>query len=226
MAACKEGSFVILDLETTGFEKPDNPAEIVEISLVAVKKSSFIGTTFNPRLYEKWRTPVKPRKKIGEDATKAHGFTNEDLEHCEEFNEQMAMKIKTLVEMQSMPVCLVAHNGHEFDFRILRRQMDSVGVFFEKDVYCCDSLEAFWTQAGIPPNQRRRGFKVEDLYRKHVGGKIENAHTAEGDVFALMQILLGVPSDIFELLEKQKKPFQHKRKSDEFLSSSAKRVKT
>jgi superfamily I DNA/RNA helicase len=97
--------FVVVDLETT--DRDPATAEIVEVGAVRVR---------NWEVTEEFHRLVKPRVPIAEQAARTHGYTEADLHQAEPF-ERVWPDFKAFIGSD----VLVAHNGYEFDFPILRR---------------------------------------------------------------------------------------------------------
>ena len=55
----------------------------------------------------------------------------------------MSSLLRFFIQRQAPPVCLVAHNGHQFDFPLLKSEMQRLGKDLPEGLLCADSLEAF-----------------------------------------------------------------------------------
>lgn len=113
--------FTAVDIETT-----DNDiahAEIVEIAAVRVR---------NGRVVDEFRSLVKPGVSISPGAFDAHGISENDVSDAPPFDE---------VWPRFRGFCgrdvVVAHNGHNFDFPILRRMAGEAAC---ADLYTYDTL--------------------------------------------------------------------------------------
>lgn len=51
--------------------------------------------------------------------------------------------IKHFLNHNAKPICLVAHNGDNFDFPILRSELINVGNQLDNDIVCVDALKSF-----------------------------------------------------------------------------------
>jgi len=209
-------TFIFLDLETTGLRKP---VEITELSLIAVERAHVINsskTKMVPRLLDKLTTCVRPTKEIESQASMVTCISNEDLERKKEFDIELGGTVKSFIMRQQQPACLVAHNGDNFDFKILVSHLDAVGITLPETVYATDSLKAFRKQHKEAKNESHNGETTEqtgngkpkrfscslkNLYNTFVGGEFENAHSAEGDALALLKLVVHKP-DVLECLEK------------------------
>ena len=116
------GDFTAIDLETTG--KNPRQAEIVELAVVRVR---------NGRIVDELHKLVKPRVPIEPGATRTHGFTAEMLA-AEPFFEDVWPEVRAFCGTD----ILVAHNGYDFDFPILRRMAAALSGGWSFSTY--DSL--------------------------------------------------------------------------------------
>ncbi|KAB7498813.1 hypothetical protein Anas_05578, partial [Armadillidium nasatum] len=67
-------------------------------------------------------------------------LSNYNLDHLKEFNKDSATAIKLFLDLPS-PVAFVAHNGHGFDFPILKAELLRVDGESLEGVVCIDSLQ-------------------------------------------------------------------------------------
>lgn len=114
--------FTVIDLETT-----DNlaaTAEIVEIAAVRVRDG---------KITEQFHSLVKPRCAISGEATAIHKISAAHVEGAPPFE-----KIWPEFRAFCGDDVLIAHNGYEFDFQILRRLAKATSIPFDSTQY--DSL--------------------------------------------------------------------------------------
>lgn len=102
--------FTAVDLETT--DRNVARAEIVEIAAVRVRDGRIVG---------EFHSLVKPRVPIGGDAAKTHGIFEHDVADSPYF-EDVWPKFREFCGRD----IVVAHNGYEFDFPILRRMSETL----------------------------------------------------------------------------------------------------
>ncbi|HEY8166408.1 MAG TPA: UvrD-helicase domain-containing protein [Gemmatimonadaceae bacterium] len=109
-------SNIFLDFTAVDIETTDNDvarAEVVEIAAVRVR---------NGRVVDRFESLVKPRVPIAEGARMTHGIYEHDVMNAPYFEE---------VWPRFREFCgrdlVVAHNGYEFDFPILRRMVEAIG---------------------------------------------------------------------------------------------------
>lgn len=60
------------------------------------------------------------------DALAILGLDNYNLEHVKVFTKDTGELIKGFFKQLQAPICLVAHNGFNFDYPIFRKQLDKV----------------------------------------------------------------------------------------------------
>ncbi|HUF65260.1 MAG TPA: UvrD-helicase domain-containing protein [Gemmatimonadaceae bacterium] len=160
-------SFTAIDLETT--DKDVRKAEIVEVAAVRVRDGRIAGT---------FASLVRPRGPVSPEATqRAHGLTDADLVNAQPF-EEVWPELKAFCGED----VLVAHNGYEFDFPVLRRLVHALGEPFNATMY--DSLPI---ARELFPTSRRLG----DLAR-HFGIELSEAHRALPDTEALAKVFLAL----------------------------------
>ena len=114
--------FTAIDLETT--EKDTSIAEIVEVAAVRVRDGRVVDT-FN--------TLVRPSRPIPDAATRVHGIRDADVAPAPHFDD-----VWPKLERFCGDDVVVAHNGYEFDFLVLKRAVHRLGKRFELCTY--DSL--------------------------------------------------------------------------------------
>jgi superfamily I DNA/RNA helicase len=104
------GDFVAVDLETT--DKAIDTAEIVEIAAVRVRNGEIVG---------EFHSLVQPRVPIAPKAFATHGISAAEVAGAPYFEE-----VWPHFRAFCGPDVLVAHNGYQFDFPILRRMSKSL----------------------------------------------------------------------------------------------------
>jgi superfamily I DNA/RNA helicase len=159
-------NFTAIDLETTDRDTAD--AEIVEIAAVRVRGG---------RLAESFASLVKPRVAIAAGATGAHGMSDADVAAAPRFEE---------IWPRFRAFCgddiIVAHNGYDFDFRILNRMVRGLGQSFDMTTY--DTLPL---ARDLYPTSR----KLPDLARQF-GIATGQSHRALDDTLTLAQVVLAL----------------------------------
>ncbi|XP_046973758.1 three prime repair exonuclease 2-like [Vanessa cardui] len=140
-------TYVFLDLETTGLPaEENNKTKITELSLVAVKREHVLDTRVGatPRIQHKLTLCFNPGRMVAPTCTEVTGLCN-DLLECESyFNIDTFRLINTFLKTLTKPVCLIAQNGHRFDFPILKNHFVKLGVSLSDDILCADCLHSFY----------------------------------------------------------------------------------
>ncbi|CAH0402978.1 unnamed protein product [Chilo suppressalis] len=140
-------TYVFVDLETTGLPAEEhNKTKITEISMVAVKREHFLDTRpgASPRVQNKVTLCLNPGRFIHPDCTDVTGLCNDLLEHESQFDLKVFHILNNFLDILQKPVCLIAQNGICFDFPIIRRQLEKLGVSFSVDLLCADCYHAFY----------------------------------------------------------------------------------
>lgn len=161
--------FVAFDLETT--DKNLDGCEIVEIAGVRVRNGAIV---------EEFQSLVKPRVPIAPKASEVHGYTADMLSDAP-FFEDVWPKFRAFVGND----VLVAHNGHWFDFPILRRMAAPLGGAMDIPVY--DTLPL---ARDLHPGSRRLSDLAEAF-----GVPLLEAHHALDDARALALVFLRLEED-------------------------------
>ncbi len=160
------GRFLALDTETTGTNRRKD--RIVELFILEVDETLDPGASLLQRF--------NPGIPIPAEATAVHGIRDEDVRDAPPFR-RLAPRIQNLVADSP----LIAFNGLTFDLPLLHEELARAG------------------QAGLDPNQTvidpYRLF-VEDhprtlagAVRHYLGRDHDGAHSAEGDVRAMLDVL-------------------------------------
>ncbi len=161
--------FVAFDLETT--DKNVDECEIVEIAGVRVRDGQIV---------DQFQSLVRPRVPIAPKASAVHGYTEETLRAAPYF-EEVWPAFRAFVGND----VLVAHNGHWFDFPILRRMAEPLGGAGEITVY--DTLPL---ARDLHPGSRRLSDLAEAF-----GIELLEAHHALDDARALALVFLRLEDD-------------------------------
>lgn len=142
MSAIKTLAF--LDLETTGL--PDLEffkTKITELSIIACPVDHFLSDVRYPRVLHKLTLCFNPYKRIDLKSTEVTGLSNELLEFENKFDKNALKTIEYFLNQLQQPVVLIAHNGNNFDFPLLKKHYDKLEGSFPFIVKCCDSLPVF-----------------------------------------------------------------------------------
>ncbi len=160
--------FTAIDLETT--DNDTSRAEIVQIAAVRVRGGQ-IAETFD--------AVVRPRVPIAPGATVTHGLTDADVASAPYFEEVWPNFRKFCGDD-----VIVAHNGYDFDFRILQRMVRAIGGGSQErfDVCTYDTLPL---ARDLFPTSR----KLVDLARQF-GIPPGRSHQALDDSLTLAKVVL------------------------------------
>lgn len=137
-------TFVFFDLETTGLPWQErNQTKITDCSLIAASRNILEATSYGQTpLVSKFSVVLNPERLIHPTVTTLTGLSNELLQHAPVFRRRVKSLIMFLEDL-TKPVCLVAHNGNSFDFKILLAECNDAGVSLPEDLLCVDSLVGF-----------------------------------------------------------------------------------
>jgi superfamily I DNA/RNA helicase len=151
--------FTAVDVETT--DKELDRAEVVDIAAVRVRDGQIV---------EEFHSLVRPRGRIAPAATRVHGISDEDVAGAPTFE-----AVWPRFEAFCGDDMLVAHNGYEFDFPLLRRLSG-------KKLRAYDTLP-------LARELHDGSAKQEDLAR-HFGIDPGRAHRALDDTRTLARLCL------------------------------------
>jgi DNA polymerase III epsilon subunit family exonuclease len=157
-------NFTAVDLETTA--KDAGSAEIVEIAAVRVRDGKIVDA---------FTSLVKPNVAIPAGATEVHGITDGEVAAALPF-ESVWPKFRAFCGDD----VIVAHNGYEYDFMIMRRMCKSCGKKFDLCTY--DTLPL---ARDLYPTSR----KLDDLARQF-GIDTGRSHRAPDDARTLARVFV------------------------------------
>ena len=157
-------NFTAIDLETT--DNDIKTAEVVEIAAVRVREGKIV---------DRYSSFVKPRVPIAPAAAATHGIKASDVATAP-FFEDVWPEFRAFCGAD----VIVAHNGYDFDFRILHRMARAAGKPYDFTMF--DTLPL---ARDLFPTSR----KLVDLSR-HFGIDTGKSHRALDDTLALAQVLL------------------------------------
>lgn len=142
----KINTYIFLDLETTGLPcQEGNRTQITELAMVAVQKNQIMKGEV-PRVLQKFVVCFKPTLPISNKVFEITGLDNDLLKNENAFTSFVSVNaIRSFLELQMQPVCIVSHNGCGFDFPILRAEIDRAQYKLPDTLLCTDSLKMFRT---------------------------------------------------------------------------------
>ena len=156
-----------VDLETTGVSITQD--RIVEISIVKI----------HPDGKQEIKTRrMNPGMPIPAEATAVHGISNEDVANEPSFKE-LANGIKQFLE--NCDLC--GFNSNKFDFPILTEEFLRAGLEVNfRDRHLVDAQQIFF---------KKEPRNLSAAYQYYCNKEMINAHSAEADALATMEILFG-----------------------------------
>ncbi|PAA77426.1 hypothetical protein BOX15_Mlig015697g1, partial [Macrostomum lignano] len=200
------GTLVMLDLETTGMEGRQRITELamlavhtfnlleaaaVSASPVANGNGDAAGVSSQPprasrlpRVMNSLCLVFHPMQPVHPGAADLTRLDNVALERQKEFDRNAAALIDAFLSRLEPPVVLMAHNGLQFDFPLLRSELNAVGVSLQSRPLCCKSLPLF--RKLEPPGSR---CGLTELHFRLAGWRPEDAHSAIEDCVSLLRVL-------------------------------------
>lgn len=188
-----------VDLETTGVSITQD--RIVEISII--------------KLHPDGKKEIKTRRinpgiPIPKEASEVHGIYDEDVAGEPSFKE-LANSIKQFLEHCD----LCGFNSNKFDFPILTEEFFRAGMEVNfRDRHLVDVQQIFF---------KKEPRNLSAAYKFYCGKDLENAHSAEADALATMDILFA-QIDHYEDLSDRVEELALLSKGEDFLDYS-RRVK-
>ena len=152
-------TFVYFDLEATGLKSSGRP-RVCEISLIAVNTCDVqdlykpllnrVSDRTNedtiiqiekcsPRIMNKLTICVYPMATIVPFVSSMTGLDNYNLTGQTKFDRNIGSLLNIFLSCLPPPVCLVAHNGSQYDFPLLKAEMEKAGTKLESQILCVDS---------------------------------------------------------------------------------------
>ncbi|KAL5278881.1 TREX2 family protein [Megaselia abdita] len=186
-----------------------------EMSSSVPSTSSSIGRTDMPRIIHKLNMLFSPSncKNLGKAALplKADVLKKE----CNGFNRAAANAIVNFLDSQMKPVCLVAQNGQNYVFPLLKRTMKGTcGVNMTRDLLCYDTTD-FLKEKTAPtvdiqnPEIPGGSYRIEGVYQKIFGTENEpTIDRAETSVNMLLRILMNLGDEFITASKKQSTYFK------------------
>lgn len=171
------------DLETTGYKLPgdDTVQELVEISIKDYQTGMVVANQM-----------FRPTGRVNPFAAEKTGLTEKVLSKVKMTLKRYAPQFRSIMDQFENPT-FVAHNGYNFDDKIMRYYR-----LFPDDCMVSDTLEVFrstrpqWKPAPRGKEKGRRrtgGYSLGEIYERTMGRSIKNAHRAMADVDALIEVI-------------------------------------
>lgn len=213
-------TFVFLDLEATGL--PNVDPEIAEISLFAVHRSCLesperddAGTPVLPRILDKLTLCMSPERPFTSKASEITGLSSEGLAQSRKagFDEAVVRTLQAFLSRQEGPICLVAHNGFDYDFPLLCTELQRLGAHLPRDTTCLDTLPALRGLDRAHSHGTRaqgcKGYSLGSLFRCYFQAEPSAAHSAEGDVHTLLMVFLHRATELLTWADEQARSWAH-----------------
>lgn len=218
--ACRAETFVFLDLEATGL--PNVDPEIAEISLFAVHRSTLesperdeSGMPVLPRVLDKLTLCMSPQRPFTAKASEITGLSSEGLvQSCKAgFDAAVVSTLHAFLSRQQGPLCLVAHNGFDYDFPLLCTELQRLGACLPTDTLCLDTLPALRGLDRAHSHGTRaqscKGYSLGCLFRRYFQAEPSAAHSAEGDVHTLLLVFLHRATELLTWADEQARSWAH-----------------
>lgn len=156
---------IVLDLETTGTSVTSD--RIVEISIIKI---------YPDGLEESKTRRINPTVPIPAGATAVHGISDADVADCPTF----AQVAKALYEW--IAGCdLIGFNSNRFDIPMLAEEFLRAGI--DPHFHDCEMIDVQVLYHKLEPRTLSAGYKF------YTGKTLEDAHSAEADARATLEIL-------------------------------------
>ncbi|XP_041369436.1 three-prime repair exonuclease 1-like [Gigantopelta aegis] len=191
-------SFVFFDTETTGLHKDEHRPSITELCLLAVHREDMQTRDTEARVVNKLLVCLNPGQPVQPRAEEMSGLSHDMLESESPFNPDVVRLVSLFLGRLTSPVCLVAHNGNEFDFLLLHSELYKVDGALPESIYCVDSL-IYFRQTRESPG--RQSFSLGEVYRRSFGEDPHDAHSAEGDCVTLMKVTKESSPDFLQWVD-------------------------
>jgi DNA polymerase III alpha subunit (gram-positive type) len=162
-------TFLFLDFETTDLTDP----EVTEFCALAINRN------FPERIRDKITICCSVQKQISPAVSRLTGITNEMIsERCLFSKEGVEILLQFMKHLPA-PICLLAHNGDKFDFKILQKAVE--GMSGPQNVFSIDTFPLF-KEIDETKGIRNRSYKLSCIHER-LFGKDNNAkeHSAEAD---------------------------------------------
>ena len=155
---------VFFDVETTGVDV--NKDRILEISAI-----KFMPDETSEKLY----FLLNPVVHISEEASEKHGYTNENLADKPKFSDVINEILEFFDECD-----LGGHNSNHFDIQMLASEFKRNGYGYDlSKIKMVDTRKIY-----LKHNPK----ELTHLYKEYTGKDLVNAHSAEADVTATVEI--------------------------------------
>ncbi|XP_065340070.1 uncharacterized protein LOC135939536 [Cloeon dipterum] len=137
-------TLAFFDLETTGLPHEQPRVRVTELSVVAVTVADLRAASPRlPRILHKLTMCMNPCSPVYPMASQVSGLDNFMLDNHPTFKTVTCDTLESFLQRLPPPVCLVAHNGHRFDFPLLAKEFLYAKRAFPNNILCADTLPCF-----------------------------------------------------------------------------------
>lgn len=173
---------IFFDTETTGVNTQTD--RIVEISI--------IKTNSKLEVLDKIHYLLNPTMPIPIEASEVHGIYDKDVKNSPTFGD-VSNKILNFIQ----DCDIAGYNSNRFDIPLLMEEFNRCGITL--DLSNVNIIDIYQIELLSKPNS------LSSVYRKYTGKDLEDAHSAESDTLATIEVLkhqlenLELPCDFAEI---------------------------
>ena len=172
---------LFFDIESTGLNIASDC--IAELSFVKVMPGG--ETRIKTWRFKPWDYIAQRQYPMNPQASAVNGIKDEDLSACPRFCDKVDEVVEWLADAD-----LAGFNSAKFDLPMLAEEIERVRLHLHKDIDIDLHAKLMVDVQNIYHYMEPRNLKA--AYRFYCGGTdFENAHTAEADTIATMEVLKG-----------------------------------
>lgn len=172
-------TYLFLDFETTGLIDP----EVTEVCALAVDKTHF------DRIRHKLVLCCSTSKNIEPIASNLTGLTDSMIANNYSFNDRGVHLLLNFIKILPGPVCIIAHNGNAFDFKILKNATSTTKEL-PSNIYSLDSLHLF-KEIDKSRGVYHQSYSLKSIYNRFYPKDTNHReHGAEVDCETLLKCFL------------------------------------
>ena len=172
---------LFFDIESTGLNIASDC--IAELSFVKVMPGG--ETRIKTWRFKPWDYIAQRQYPMNPQASAVNGIKDEDLSACPRFYDKVDEVVEWLADAD-----LAGFNSAKFDLPMLAEEIERVRLHLHKDIDIDLHAKLMVDVQNIYHYMEPRNLKA--AYRFYCGGTdFENAHTAEADTIATMEVLKG-----------------------------------
>ena len=172
---------LFFDIESTGLNIASDC--IAELSFVKVMPGG--ETRIKTWRFKPWDYLAQRQYPMNPQASAVNGIKDEDLSACPRFCDKVDEVVEWLADAD-----LTGFNSAKFDLPMLAEEIERVRLHLHKDIDIDLHAKLMVDVQNIYHYMEPRNLKA--AYRFYCGGTdFENAHTAEADTIATMEVLKG-----------------------------------